>query len=100
MKPLPVDCHSVKVPLSLRNNRSALPSPLKSPVPRICHVGSTVELTTTLGVKPLPVDCHSVKVPLLLRQSRSAVPSPLKSAAAARCQVLSTPPMKTFGVNP
>src|SRR5947209_2870706 len=97
----PVDCHSVKTPLSLRHSRSSLPSALKSATCARCQLLSTLETVATFGVKPSPLDCHSVKVPPSLRHIRSLMPSPLKSPIAAIFHEGSTPfPTKLFGENP
>jgi hypothetical protein len=57
VKPLPFDCHSVKVPVEvLRHNRSLVPSP----VPASVQPGAT-EPTKLFGVNPLPVESQMVR---------------------------------------
>ena len=84
----------MSVPLVLRHNTSAFPSPLKSPMP--------ATLQELLGVTALPpsvtccdaVTCdpfivQSTSEPLVFRHKTSSLASPLKSPIPATFQLLS-----------
>jgi len=74
------------VPSLLRQRMSALPSPLKSAVPAICH-DSDVKVGSKVAVTGCAVPCmiQTPTVPSLLRHRMSASWSPLKSATPAIC---------------
>src|SRR5436190_2076901 len=71
----------------LRHRMSALPSPLKSPMPSI------VQAVGTLPKPPLdeidaPFISQTATLPLLSRHRRSPLPSPLKSPVPAIVQLV------------
>src|SRR6188474_437428 len=82
MTALPFISHMARSPVVVFvQNRSALPSPLKSPVPLIFQAGGTVP---TLAPPPaaLPFMNHIERSPVaVFDQKMSALPSPLKSPA-------------------
>src|SRR4249919_1843366 len=74
----------------LRQSTSALPSPLKSPLPTICQV-TLVTAVTGICVEATP-DRHNASAPVVpLRHSTSDLPSPSKSPSAwCGCTTAST----------
>src|SRR5258708_2351448 len=90
--PFVVPRKSKIAPFVLRQRMSARPSPLKSPTPATCQLGSTIiqELPPLLTTPPFAAPEKSKIAPLSLRQRMSLRPSPLKSPVPATCQLLST----------
>ena len=90
----PFMVHSMREPLALRHNRSAFPSPSKSPMPAMLQEASgeaalPPKATCCEAVTCEPFIVQSMSDPSVLRHKISALPSPLKSPMPATFQLLS-----------
>src|SRR3981189_2377585 len=75
------------LPLVSRHKRSALPSPLKSPVPTIDQAAGTTPSPPD-DATAAPSRSHTARLRLASRQRMSPFPSPLKSAVATTDHVV------------
>src|SRR5688572_2724165 len=74
---VPFISHFVTVPSALRNSTSALPSPLKSPIPTIEETaGFTVVTVVVVATAPALFICQRTTVPSALCHNWSALPPP------------------------
>ena len=75
-----------------RHRMSALPSPLKSPVPAMCQSVATLRRSCAVAGerRRWPGQSQSVTVPSSARHRMSALPSPLKSPVPTMCQLVAT----------
>src|ERR1700742_3487251 len=77
----------------LRQKRSALPSPSKSPMPAIFQFVSATEVISEFVVIVAPFMKYIAFAPVLpLRQTRSPLRSPLKSCGVFATAVVQPPP--------
>src|SRR5215471_18162229 len=83
---VPFISHTAGVPSVFCHSMSALPSPLKSPVPSARHAGPGLNPAAAPAVSVVPSRNQMTGVPSVFCQRRSDLPSPLKSPAERTCQ--------------